>query len=291
MRKLIGGVLAVLVAVFFSLGTVLAQALSFPPPTGYVNDFAGVLSAEAQDRLEADLVSLEAETGVEVVVVTVESLQGTTEDDFAVRLFEEWGIGKAKKNNGVLVLVAPQERRLKVEVGYGLEGTITDGTAGAIRDDYFFPAFREGDYDRGVKTGVEAIAGLIRGDPTVIEEVTSTPSEADTATSFMNLLIFGFILIVYLSSYLARSKEYRTGGIIGAVLGLVFGLILAQTLLVFLLVVFLGGWGFFLDYILSRNYKQRRKSGQNTSFWNSWGGFSGGFGGGSSGGGGAGGGW
>ena len=98
----------------------LAQTL--PKPTGRVNDFANIISPDVESELDAQLATLENTTSHEVAVVTVESLQGTTVEDYANRLFKEWGIGQAQKDNGVLILVAPNERDVRIEVGYGLEG-------------------------------------------------------------------------------------------------------------------------------------------------------------------------
>src|SRR5690348_9508325 len=102
-------------------------ASSHSKPQGYVSDFAHVLSSDTRQALEAKLSNFERATTNEIAVVTVPSLEGDTEEDYAVRLFKEWGIGKKGKDNGVLILIAPHERRARIEVGYGLEEVLPDG--------------------------------------------------------------------------------------------------------------------------------------------------------------------
>lgn len=141
-----------------------AEAGSSAPPAahGYVNDFAGVLSPAGKSQLESLVYSLERETGAEVAVAIVPSTAPETPKMYAVRLFEAWGIGKRGKDNGVLFLVSLAERRVEVEVGYGLEAVLPDGLVGAILDEHVIPYFRRGEIEKGIYEGVEVIAGEIR---------------------------------------------------------------------------------------------------------------------------------
>lgn len=282
--------LLILLLLFLFPLSVFAQ--EFPKPTGFVNDFAQVLSSETRETLENDLVSFERETTVEIAVVTVKSLGEITIEDYAVRLFEDWQIGKKEKDNGILLLVAPSEREVRIEVGYGLEPILTDAKAGRIIREKITPAFKEGDFDKGVVSGIEAIQKVAGGDEEVF-------SKTETSEAFLAVLLILFILLIYIAGFLARTRGFWAGGIIGAVFGVVAGVILGSLLILVLAAVGFGFWGLFLDYVLSRNYKQRKKFGLPTSWKSSWGGFSsggsrggfGGFGGGSSGGGGASGSW
>lgn len=133
----------------------------FPAPTGYVNDFAGVLSAGDRDRLEDLCATLERETGAELALVTVRTTGEDSIQMYAVRLFEAWGIGKKGQDNGVLVLAAIDDRRVWVEVGYGLEGALPDGKVGAILDRHLVPAFKEGRYGDGLYACAQALAAEI----------------------------------------------------------------------------------------------------------------------------------
>src|SRR5512139_1419313 len=159
-KKIFTGVSIALAAILLITSTVAGQ--TFPEPQGFVNDFAGMMSSGARTELEEELVNFEKETSVEIAVATVNSLEGLTVEDYAVRLFEAWGIGKKDKDNGVLLLVSKEERKVRIEVGYGLEPVITDGRAGRILDDEVVPEFREGNYEQGIINGVRAIEGYIR---------------------------------------------------------------------------------------------------------------------------------
>lgn len=267
-----------------------ALAQEFPKPTGFVNDFAQILSSETRRTLDADLVSFERETTVEIAVVTVESLEGTTIEDYAVRLFEDWKIGKKEKDNGVLLLVAPAERRVRIEVGYGLEPVLTDAKAGRIIREKITLEFKKDNFDKGIVDSVEAIKKVVKGEEGV-------PFQMETRKPFWILLVF-LLLLVYVAGFLARTKDFWAGGIIGVVFGFIAGAVLGSLLILILAAIGLGLWGLFLDYVLSRNYKKRKSLGLSTSWKSSWGGFSsggsggfGGFGGGGSGGGGASGRW
>ena len=146
------------------LGLVLTVASAqgtLPKPSGRITDLANVIDAATESELDRRLDQLEQKTSHEVAVVTVTSLDGAPVEDYAVRLFKEWGIGQAKQDNGVLVLVAPNEREMRIEVGYGLEGILPDGLAGEIIRDTFIPAFRNDDYNRGIRDGVLRVADIV----------------------------------------------------------------------------------------------------------------------------------
>jgi uncharacterized protein len=162
------GVRSLVFALIFGLTSVaglLAQA-PLPAVYGYVNDLAGVLPADVRDRLEARLRQAERDTTAEVVVTTLPSLNGVTVEEYAVKVFNTWGIGKKGTDNGVLILVAPADRAMRIEVGYGLEPVLPDGLAGEIVRTAFLPAFRDGDYPRGIEQGVDRVLEVVRrGEP------------------------------------------------------------------------------------------------------------------------------
>ena len=267
-----------------------AFAVEFPQPQGHVNDFAEVLSVDFVQELEADLRDFEQETTVEAAVVTIKSLEDGSIEETAVRLFEQWEIGKEGKDNGLLLLIAMDDRKMRIEVGYGLEPIITDGRAGQIIREQMQPAFRQEDYDGGVRAAVEKIKGyIVSGEPPAEKEIASSVGRSN-----LFLFMMGAIILAYLASFWGRSKRIWPGGVVGAILGFLIASLVGGLLL--------GFWGLFLDWLLSRNYKQLKRRKRPTSFFRSWGGFSsgggrssggsfGGFGGGSSGGGGASGGW
>ena len=146
----------------FVLATVAAVATqSLPRPAGRIADLANVIDAATEADLDHRLDLLEQKTTSEIAIVTVPSLDGAPVEDYAVRLFKEWGIGQAKSDNGVLVLVAPNERAMRIEVGYGLESVLPDGLAGEIVREHFIPRFREDDYNGGIRDGVSRVVEVV----------------------------------------------------------------------------------------------------------------------------------
>lgn len=159
-RYLVATLLGLLLAVVTGPSTAGAQAL--PEPVGKVNDFADVLAPAQRAALQDQLEGLERETGAEVALVTLPSLDGRDVDEYANTLFNAWGIGKQGRDNGVLVLVSVQDRRMRIEVGYGLEGILPDGLAGAVMRETFLPRFRSGDYPTGILEGMARVSDIVR---------------------------------------------------------------------------------------------------------------------------------
>jgi len=147
----------------------------------WVTDAAGALSPETRSRLNETITRLERDTGAEIGVAVIASLDGLSVEEYAVRLFEAWAIGKRGQDNGVLFLWSPSDRRVRIEVGYGLEPVLTDGRAGALLDRYVIPEFKNGAFDQGVLQGVEAIAGLIRKQPVELPSAATTVYEDPAA--------------------------------------------------------------------------------------------------------------
>ena len=142
-------------------------AVEVPYLSGRVVDTAEVLSPEAGERIAALLKGHEERTSNQVAVLTVPTLEGESIEDFANRVFEAWRLGQADQDNGVLVAIAVDDRRLRIEVGFGLEGTLTDLAAGRIIRNVMTPRFREGDYDGGVEAGAQAVIAALEstGEP------------------------------------------------------------------------------------------------------------------------------
>jgi uncharacterized protein len=166
-------------ALAFGLGAALAcgaaLAADVPYLTGRVVDNAEIVSAEAERRITARLKEHEARTTNQIAVLTVPTLDGESVEEFAVKVFEGWKLGQKGKDNGVLVVVAARERRMRIEVGYGLEGTLTDAHASRIIRDAMTPRFRSGDFDGGVEAGVAAIIARLTGDESAAAPAPSEP--------------------------------------------------------------------------------------------------------------------
>jgi len=154
--------LITLVVILTAVCPAFAQEAAIPAPSGFVNDYAGILSSGAKSEISRLAERVEEKTSAEIAVITVKTTSPLTIEQYAVELFQKWGIGKEGMDNGVLILVAVDDRKVRIEVGYGLEGAITDLKSKVIINDLMTPAFRKGDYDIGVASGVVMIAKIIR---------------------------------------------------------------------------------------------------------------------------------
>ena len=148
--------LAVLV-LFVWVGAATAAAPTFPPLTGRVVDDADILSPETEAKLTTELADLEAQTGRQLVVATLPDLQGYEIEDYGYQLLRTWGIGSKERNDGAILIVAPSERKVRIEVGYGLEPVLTDALSSLIINQRIIPAFKEGRLEEGVVDGTQAI--------------------------------------------------------------------------------------------------------------------------------------
>lgn len=271
---ILAGLLAALTA-----GVAFAQDL--PPPQGrLVNDFAGLLSPQAEAQLEARLIQLEKDTAAEVTVVTIVALGDESIESYAEALFQKWGIGKKGADNGVLFIMALEERKMRIEVGYGLEGVLTDGRAGRILDKEVVPHFREGKYETGIINGVAAIEDYVRkGSPP--PPLNDNPVRRLFSPDLLAPVLIALgIASIYLFGFMSRSKSFWAGGVWGSVMGAVVGLATGRMLGLILVLLGMTGFGLFLDWVLSRNYKAFKSTGRSTGWGNTWGGFRGPYGGG-----------
>jgi uncharacterized protein len=280
----------------FAAGAFASSALAYTSPglpSGYVNDFAGVLSAETKQNLESELAAFEKDTSNEITVAIVQNMGGDYIENYAVKLFEEWGVGKDARDNGALLLVAMQEREMRIEVGYGLEGALPDSLAQRILDDEMRPRLRANDTDGAVTAGVRAIEAATKGEYTPVQLSSGIPSWIFENGGFV---VFGIVFVFqWLAAMLGRSKSWWLGGILGVVGGLSLGWFLALGLITMLITIgILGFFGLLFDFLVSRAYRTHVGRGATPPWWTGGGGFGGssrggfgGFGGGSSGGGGA----
>jgi uncharacterized protein len=182
----------------------LAFALDFPALTGRVVDQADVMNASSRANIEVKLKDLEDKSGIQLVVATVKSLQGSDIETYANQLFRFWKLGEAKKNNGVLLLVAPTEHKVRIEVGYGLEGTLTDALSSVIIASAIIPHFKTGDFSGGIERGVDGIIGVLSGDKSDWQQKVRVRSEG-SANDFDKLFpIVFFVLLIFIIWYLIR---------------------------------------------------------------------------------------
>ena len=189
-------------------------ALDVPDLRGRVNDYADMLSPAAEQALDTRLRALEESDSTQIVVLTIPSLQGDSLESFSIRVAEQWKIGQKKLDNGAILLVSLQDRKARIEVGYGLEGRLTDLISGRIIDDIIRPYFRAGQYDQGVLEAVNAMASVVRGEYKAKESPLASPGRAPSQGSkYVYPLLFLIILIGMVGSI-----RRVVGGVAGAVL-------------------------------------------------------------------------
>lgn len=176
-----------------------AAAQQFPALTGRVVDAANILSPQAESDLTARLEALETQSQRQLVVATIPDLEGNDVADYGYRLGRAWGIGDKDRNDGVILLIAPNERRMRIEVGYGLEPVLTDALSAEIIRNEITPRFRDGDFDGGVTAGVEAIARQLTLPPEEAQAIAASAAQESEGASAVPLALFWvFVLIVIL---------------------------------------------------------------------------------------------
>ena len=184
------------VALLLCLVAAAACALTFPALTGRVVDDAGILDAPTKAALERKLAEFEGKTTGQLVVVTLKSLQGTSIDDYGYQLGRQWGIGQKDKNNGALLIVAPNERKVRIEVGYGFEGTLTDAVSRLIIENSILPRFRVNDFAGGIGRGVDDIIQAVSVDAD--EWKSRAKRRPDDQPGFADVLTFLFLMVIFI---------------------------------------------------------------------------------------------
>ena len=198
------------------IGSAAAAEPTYPQLTGRVVDDADLLSASDIAELDASLKALEDKSSDQVVVVTLPSLQGFTIEDFGYQLGRHWGIGTKEKDNGVLLIVAPNERKVRIEVGRGLEPLLTDAMSNVIINGVILPRFRSGDYAGGIKEGAKGIELVLTGDAAELAERVKGRRDADDPKIDWLVVLFWTIIIVWFIWVTWRSTQRQAYGRRGA---------------------------------------------------------------------------
>lgn len=206
----------------FSLGTTqvlcllfalnVALAIDVPTLEQRVNDFANILSPATEGQLENVLATLEKEESTQIAVLTINSLEGESLEAFTLRVVETWKIGQEKFDNGALLFIAKNDRKIRIEVGYGLEGVLTDLTAGRIIRNVITPNFKNGNFDQGVIDGVSAMIAAVRGE---YADQGIGHTDSSNKDEFTGYLIFMFFFIFNIGKIFGRNKVL--GGTVGSV--------------------------------------------------------------------------
>lgn len=267
MRK----ILLLCLCAFFLLVT-LSGAAEVPPLRAHVNDYASMLSPEVAQRLEEELAAFERSDSTQIVVLTIPSLEGEVLEEYSIKVVEAWKIGQKGKDNGALLLVVKNDRKVRIEVGRGLEGKLTDLVSGRIIRNEIRPAFKSGDYNAGIVAGVRAIEATARGEyKAEARDIREGKRGANPIFTLLVFVLLGTVFLGGISRFL--------GGLAGAV-GLPVAALLSFSGLSMFLLVLLGFAGFVLGLVLPLLF------GGRGGFFGGGPFFGGGYGGGSFGGGG-----
>src|ERR1700678_987286 len=210
---------ALLTLLLIVASTAPASEPKFPLLSGRVVDDAGVLNSSTVDELTLMLADHERTTGEQVVVVTLDSLQGYTIEDYGYQLGRHWGIGQKGVNTGAILIVAPREHKVRIEVGYGLEGTLTDAICSTIIQNYILPSFKPGDFSAGIVAGTTAILSVLGGSspqtgqpeapaPTVHYQ----PPRGIQYAIMLGFFLFPFLIFAFIMFGLIASPGNRGGG-------------------------------------------------------------------------------
>jgi uncharacterized protein len=285
MRWLAGVVASIAVALAVSAGAAALDVPKAPTLDVPIVDQTGTLTAGQIQQLADTIATSRKEKSYQIGILIIPTL-GNDEylEGYSLKVAREWGIGEKDTSNGVLLLIAKDDRKLRIEVGRGLEGDLTDVRANRIIRNVITPKFKEGKYFEGISDGVNSIQLAVAAKPD--PAAAKTTESVDWGAIVSTAVFIGIAVLSWLGAVLGRSKSWWAGGVIGAVAGLVLMLIFGfaiWAIIGFVGLIF-GGLGF--DYLVSKNYKAHARDHTSPAWWagGTWGG-GGGWGGGSSGGG------
>ncbi len=230
--------LAALLGAALAAAAPRAAALEVPQLRGRVNDYAGMISASTEADLDGKLAALEASDSTQVVVLTIPSLEGEPLEEYSIRVAESWGIGQKQYDNGALLLVSRDDRKVRIEVGRGLEGVLTDLLAGRIVDYEIVPNFKEGRFDQGFEAGVDAIIAAVKGEYKGTGKVASTPSGSGRGGRFVP-----FFILLPLLGMLGARRRLLSAIVGGVLLPLVAWFAFPLSLILLLAMIPLGFFG------------------------------------------------
>ena len=222
-KKIICFIMLIMILLPVKTFAVVSQTNAF-----YVNDYANILSSDTEEYIMNMNIELQKKTGAQIVVVTVSSLEGQSIEEYATELFRQFGIGDKNKNNGVLLLCSTGDRLFRIEVGYGLEGRLTDGKTGRIQDNYIIPYLKNNNYDYGIRNGFTAILNEVASEYGVtisgadkLNDISELKKKIQIYLSvFMALSLTGMLI-----NFFIRKKGIKTILITNIIDILIFGII------------------------------------------------------------------
>lgn len=184
-------------------------SLEVPALAGPVMDLAGIMEPDERDDLEEYLLSVDQSSSAQIAVLTIPSLEGESLEEYAIKVAREWQLGRAEDSKGVLLLVAYRERKIRIEVGYGAEGDLTDAKCGLIIRNVIAPEFKDGDYSEGIAKGAKAIAGIVAADAEGQKIVTADNDDVDPASAAAVLIFFAIYFFMFTGSLSTKFRALQ----------------------------------------------------------------------------------
>lgn len=272
----------VFVFLFTSLFLFLIFPQNIPQLKGYINDYADMISAKTENELSSKLKDFEGASSNQIVILTIPSLEGFPIEDYSIKVVDAWKLGQKGKDNGILFMVAKNDRKIRLEIGRGLEGAVTDLLAGRIIDDIVSPNFKQGNFDKGFSSAVDALILASKGEFKA-DQIKKSGKSVDTSFPFFIFIII-FIIFTGFKKFLPLPVMGIAGGVFGLVGAFLFKLFAGFTLGMIGLIVLLSV-GSIIGAVISMIMASSKPTGSG-GFYSNRGGFSGsgGFGGSSGGG-------
>ena len=190
-RQFIAGVF------FFAAAAASLNAVPVPAFDGPVNDSAQIMTADERQSLSSYLEGLNAQTGIQMAVLTIPSLDGEPLESYSMRVAEAWKLGQKGQDNGAILLVAVSEHKIRIEVGYGLEEKLTDARCGLIIRHVITPYFRTGDYGQGIEAGIQNMAGIVTGNADIVSKTVSEPEQEDSGLPLPAIVFFIIYIMLF----------------------------------------------------------------------------------------------
>ena len=202
-------------AVFFVFAAVSVFALEVPPLQGPVNDVAGILSEDGKTEIEYFLLNIDGKTQLQIAVLIIHSLKDENLEDYSYRVARTWALGSKERNSGALLLIAIDDKKIRIETGYGIEENLTDARSAQIIRNIIAPEFRRNNYEKGIFDGVQAMAGYALKDESLLKEVKRRSKNGDSEGGFPAMIkafLFQMLLIFLFSAVLPhKKKRYKKG--------------------------------------------------------------------------------
>lgn len=241
-----------------------SNTITYPEPK-YVSDYANVLTAEEVQSLTDRVLTFKQETSNEIAILIVPTTEPETIEEYGIHVADKWKIGKKDKDNGVLFTIAVEDHKMRLDIGRGLEGAIPDISTVKILNTYARPEFKQDNYYKGINDSLDVIEGAAKGEFNVADLSGSSSESRETDKNISFFIYFAVIIFSLFIKYMASTKSWWLGGVVGAVAAFSISLLVSAGIIgALIFAVIFGAFGLLLDYIISGNAGGKGGSGRNS---------------------------